>query len=217
MKRYALLGVLLLLSLYNYAQRIEVDILGNLVYDSQRQNYKASLKEDIFHNLIFTDSNNNEITYKEKYISIEYPKLLASKNEKVDFFSHLIDKYGYKRNYKASYSVDIFGKIAIEDNRGNKIEAGNDIFGNPSYEESHNGNQLSIKRDLTGCWQYRSGNHSASLRMDIFKKWNYTDSAGNKLELSENTWNMLMNRFGSEDNIFTYLIGTFLSDNPYIR
>lgn len=213
MKRAFLLLVMALASLQIYAQRIEFDIFGNLEYRSKNQSYRAYLKEDIFKNLIFTDSEDNVLTYKKEYIDMAYPNLLGSKGEKVDFFKFLLERCRHESAYKVTYSVDIMGKTIIEDSKNGKVEMENDIFGNPSYKETKNGKTLSIRKNLMGEWEYRSGMQSATLKMDIFKKWIYSDSSKNKFEFGDKTWDRLLQQCGNEEGVFMFLLDTFMFDS----
>jgi len=135
MKRLLIILFLAATSLQIFAQHLEVDIFGNLQYEPREGSYKAYLKKDIFNNLIFSDNNDNELTYEKKYLDLKYKDVLRNKEAQADFFRYLIHKYRLESQYKAKFSVDIFDKIIIEDNRNNKVEFGKDIFGHPTYEE----------------------------------------------------------------------------------
>lgn len=200
----------MLISISAFAQRIEFDIFDNLVFKSDNSRYEAYLKKNIFDDLIFTDNNENEVTYKNKYLTFEYPGVLEREENKIGFFRQLIHQYRKERNYKATFSVNIMDKIVIEDNRNNKIEMGTDIFGNPTYEELIDGVKMSVKKSLNGNWEYRSGKNQATLGKDIFDKWTYKDNSGNKFEFSENSWRKLQRRYGSEEDIFYFLLDEFL-------
>ncbi len=211
MKMYLIILFLSTTSIQIFAQRnIDVDIFGNLQYVSENGRHKAFLKKDIFESLIYSDNYNNEVTYTKKYLDREYRGLLGNKDAEIDFFRHLIRQYRSESKYKAMYSVDIFGKTIFEDNRNNKLETGKDIFGNPTYEEKRNGITTSIKRDLSGGLEYRSGNDRASLKKDIFGKWCYSDSSGNKFEFGDRAWSRLEERFGNDEKVFFFLINEFL-------
>lgn len=199
--------MLTLLVSAGFAQRtvFETDIFGDLRYESN--GYRATLKKDIFDALTFSDSNGNEIVFEEKYLDSEYRQGLSNdKDAKAGFFRRLIHRYSPENGYRAKYSVDIFGTTVIEDNRGNKIEMGTDIFGNPTYKEKSGGVESSFSRSLNGTLEYRSGRESASLGKDIFNKWTYSDSSGNKFEFSPQTWSRLEKRFGSDENVFMFLV-----------
>lgn len=67
-------------------------------------------------------------------------------------------------NYKASYKIDIFDKLIIEDNRGYKLEEGKDIFGHNNIEEQRNGVKSSLKRNIHGYLEFQEGRDNASLK-----------------------------------------------------
>jgi len=194
-----------------FAQRLENDIFGDPTYQSRDLKYQASLKKDIFSNLTFSDNNSNEIKFEKKYLDAFYPNLLENPEAKFDFFRYQISKYSNERNFKATYSVDIFDKVIISDNRGRELEIGKDIFGNRTYDETKsNGEKVSIRRDLFGNLEYKTDQIQATLKKDIFDKWVYGDTTGNKLEFSASTWNLLQHRYGNDEDILLYLIHEFL-------
>ena len=207
MKKSLFLAALLVMSsLLGFTQAIERDVFNDLKFESPRSGYKAYLKQNVFDDLTFSDSKDNRIEFSKKYLDLEYGPSLNT----VDFFRDLIRTYKSYSSYKATYSVDIFGKVKIEDNRNGKVEYGTDIFGNPTYEESINGNKLSFGKDLSGALTFSYNGNTATLKENIFKKWVYEDSKGNRLELSSETFNVLAGRYGSTDNAFQYLINEFL-------
>jgi len=209
MKKQLHLIILTIITLLTYSQRMDVDFFGNPRYESRDMRYSASLKEDIFNNLIFSDNMNNEITYEKKYLDIYFPSVSGNIEKKTDFLSHLIHTYNHTSNYKATFSVDIFNDVIIKDNRGNSVEMGTDIFGNPTYNERTNHGSISVKRDIFGNMEYKSEKIEASLKKDIFNKWTYTDNSGNKFEFGEKTWNKLIRKFGNDENIIVYLVDEF--------
>ena len=202
--------MLILIGLQIRAQHVEFDIFGNLQYESEDERYKAYLKKDIFDNLIFSDSNNNELKYYKKYLDLYYKGALENKEDKIDFFRNFISEYSSERGYKATFEVDIFDKVIIKDNLNNKVEIGTDIFGNQTYEEIKNGEKISMKTDLAGNLEYRSDKERAFLKKNIFNKWTYSDSSGNKFEFSNKTWNRLKYLYVSEEDILFFLINKFL-------
>ena len=210
MKKFLVCVVMSLLSIPLFAQRIniETDIFGDLKY--QHGDYTAALKKDVFDNLTFTDNNDNKIVFEQKYLLQEYPRVKENNEAKMDFFRQLVRRYRSEGRYETKYSIDIFRTTIITDNRGNKIEKGTDIFGNTTYEEESNGVNMSVKRALNGTLEYRSGGDSASLGKDIFDKWIYKDSYGNKFEFGTKTWNALERRFGNDEEIFWFLINQFI-------
>ncbi|MDO3694352.1 hypothetical protein QVZ41_05765 [Wenyingzhuangia sp. chi5] len=192
------------------AQHIELDIFNNLNYESRKNNYKATLEQNIFKDLVFTDSYKNKVTFEKKYLDLKFPEVLNNENHKRQFFKHLICEYKKEANYTISYSIDIFNNEIIKDNRNNKIETGKDIFGNNTYEEVNNEVKTSIKTNLSGALEYISKNKKATLSKNFQNKWVYSDSSGNKFEFGNTTWNHLKNTYNSNENIFHFLIHQYL-------
>ncbi|MFA1772505.1 hypothetical protein ACD591_14485 [Rufibacter glacialis] len=168
------------------------------------------MKKDIFSNLIFSDNHNNELTFTKKYLDLKHHDLLAEEESQIDFFRNVIRKYKSDIGYKAKFEVDIFEKVVMEDNRNNKVEIGTDIFGNTTYEEKRNTERLSMKRDLSGNLEFRSGKEQAFLKRDIFNRWSYSDSSGNKFEFSDKTWKRLTQEHVTEEDILYFLVNRFL-------
>lgn len=135
MKKYLIYLLLAIFSLQASAQSIDFDVFGNLQYESKDRRYKAYLRKDVFDKLIFTDNNNNEITFNKKYLDLYYPNILKEDRKRMFFFRNLINTYRVDCKYVATYSVDIFDKVVIEDNRNNSVVMATDIFDNPTYEE----------------------------------------------------------------------------------
>ena len=164
----------------------------------------------MFDNLIFSDSNNNELVFKEEYLNSEYPNTLTEKKFKIDFFKSIISRYSLEQGYEATFDTDIFEAVILENNRNNKIEIGRDIFGNSIYEGKKNGMVFSMKRNRSGSLQYLSMKEQASLEKDVFGKWNYRDSSGNEFKFGSHAWEMLRKKYGTEEEIFIFLVGSFL-------
>lgn len=171
------------------AQGMRVDIFGNLEYESREQQYKAVLKQTIFDDLTFSDSRNNEITYSKKYLEFKFRAVLQSEDAKMGFFTTLIHKYRLDANYKAKYSVDVFNKVTIKDNRNTQIQYGTDIFGN---------------------LEFRTGKIRATLKKDVFNNMVYEDGTGNKIQYSQKSWNHMLVLYGSNEHVFDYLLDEFL-------
>ncbi len=209
MKKCFLYIAALLLAFPLSAQRgnVETDIFGDLQYNSG--GYTASLKKNIFDDLTFSDNRNNNLVFEKKYLQQEDPKVLSDVGARTDFFRYLIRRYRSENGYTAKYSVDIFGTTIVEDNRGNKVERGTDIFGNPTYKEKSGGVEVSVKRSIDGALEYRSGGESASLGKDIFGKWIYKDSSGNRFEFGGRAWDMMIRRFGNDENVLWFLMDEF--------
>lgn len=210
MRQFLLSAFILFTSISLQAQRIEKNIFGELEYRSSDWEYKAYLKKNIFDDLIFSDNRENKITFTKKYVDREFGSMPEDLEHQSGFFINLIRQYRRERDYIATFSVDIFDKIVIKDNRGSSIEIGTDIFGNPTYEEERGGERISIERDLLGTLIYKSNRGNATLKQDIFNKWLYEDSSGNKFEFSQRAWNSLIRQYGDEEEIFIYLVNRFL-------
>lgn len=202
--------LVLLINFQLYGQKIETDVFDNLVYTSENEDYKATFKKDIFDNLIFEDNRKNKITLEKEYLDVYYPDIFREDKIKIELFYNLLNDYSHENEYSATYSIDIFDKIIIKDNRKNKIEIGEDIFGNRTYEENFNGLKSSIERDVHGNLVFKSKSEKATLEQDIFKKWIYKDSQGNTFEFGKNTWEILKYKYGNEEGVFLYLINEFL-------
>lgn len=209
MNRYLLLLAIVFAGLQAMSQKIETDIFDNLEYESRNGSYEANLKKDIFDNIIFTDSNDNEITLKKEYLDLEYGAIWKS-DRRIDLFRDMIREHRHDRKYEAIYSVDIFKNIVIEDNRNRKVEIGEDIFGNTTYKEEVDGVKGDIRKGFNGKWEYDCRNEDAELEKDFHSNWVYSDSRGNEFKISKKTWEGLMKRFGSEEEVFIYLIHEFL-------
>ena len=210
MKNYFLFFLLTLMGLQTYSQTVKFDVFDNLVYESENDRYIANLKEDIFEGFVFTDSRKNKLTYKKEYIEFKFPELFENKDARIDFFMSLIHNYRSDRRYEATFMIDIFDKIVIEDNKNNKTEIGQDIFGNATYKRRNGNEQIRIVKNISGGLEFKSNRKNATLEKNIFKIWNYTDSRGNKIEFGARTWNGFLQEYESKENIFMFLIDTFL-------
>lgn len=212
MKKFILLFILAITCSQLFAQRYDTDIFGDPNYQSSDLRYQASLKKDIFDNLTFSDNKSNEVKFEKKYLDEFYPNMSGNQESKFDFFRYQVSKYSNEQGYKATYSVDIFDKVVIKDNRGMALEIGKDIHGNTTYDEKRNNKNISIRKDIFGNWVYKTDQIQATLKKDIFDKWIYSDNTGNKLEFSITTWNLMKHRFGSEEEILFYLVQEFVLD-----
>lgn len=206
----SLLAIVFAAPVFAQGGSVETDIFGDLVYRSRGDGYRAEFKKDIFDNLTFSDSRGNEIVFEKKYLDREFPGAAANGDAKAALFLDMVRVHRADEGYRATYSVDIFGTVKMEDNRGNRSEIGEDIFGNTTYEGSQGGRKESLERGLDGSLEFRSGNRTASLGKDIFGKWIYKDSDGNRFEFSDRTWARLVERFGGDEQVMFFLIGEFL-------
>ncbi len=216
MKIFLTYVVLILLSFPSFAQKIELDIFNDLSYTSIDNEYKAYLKQDIFNNLTFNDNRSNKILFEKKYLDLKYPSILSNSKEKYFFFRSLVHEYREESNYQASYIIDMLGRLKIKDNRGWQVEVSEDIHGNPQYLEKQKDKTISMKKMLNGTWEYTDGSKHASLRM-TYNHWEYKDSEDNKFEISKKTWQKLIERYETEEEIFHYLIYEFLSSPEFLN
>ncbi|MFD2969620.1 hypothetical protein [Sphingobacterium bambusae] len=211
MKKNILLLLFLVSCVTLFAQnhKIETNIFGDLVYESTDGRYTATMKKNIFDDLIFTDNRNNAITYEKKYLAKEWAGILGNKQKQTDLLLDLIRQNRRSEGYVAKYSIDIFDKLIIEDNRGYKLEQGKDIFGNEQFAEQRGGMKSSFKKGLNGTLEYSEGTNRASVRKYGLDKWRYEDSFENEIDFSEATWQRLMQRYGTDEDIFFVLIDQF--------
>ncbi|WP_162633179.1 hypothetical protein [Echinicola strongylocentroti] len=210
MKRYLLLLTAFLLQQLAFGQLIERNFFGHLEYSSRNGEYKALLEKNVFDNLIFTDNQQNNITFEKKYLHQEYGDMLKNEREERMFLMDLVRQYRRETNYKATYEIDIFDKLIIQDNRDYKLEIGEDIFGNVTRTESINGRRMAFTREKNGGLSYESTTEKASLRKDIFGHWIYEDSRQNKLEFGKATWDRLIHKYGGNEVIFNQLMNELL-------
>ncbi|MDM1380433.1 hypothetical protein [Myroides marinus] len=191
------------------AQRIEKDYKNNLTY--YHYGYNAKLEKSFFGGLVFSDNRGNKVEYSKEYIEKEYPELIDNEEGQRMFLMDHISRYKYTSGYEAGYKIDFSGKVIIEDNRGNKIEYSTDFFGNKVFEDKNRGIKRTIGKDILGTYNYKSGRESASLKKNIFDRWEYQDSEKNKVEMSSNTWAKYLAEYRSEEAVFLYLINQYLS------
>ncbi|MDM1047645.1 hypothetical protein [Sphingobacterium hotanense] len=174
--------------------RYETDIFGTLLFKSNKDSYSASLEKNVFGDLVFSDSRKNHEKFENKYLGRFMPGILNSKDAQQKFFQELIWQNRNSEGYESFYSIDIFGTIITKDNRGNERESGTDIFGHEFVRDKSKGSTSSIKRNIHGDLEYTEDGNQATLRKDIFDKWSYSDSFGNRVEFSSRTWNRILNR-----------------------
>lgn len=202
MKKYGILILFTLLVFCGHAQGIETDIFQDLKYESPDRTYSAAFKKDIFDNLIYSDNQNNKITYEKKYlISVFGSDFYNDDNSKIELFRKLIYDCKKLSQYEAVYSIDMFGKIIVKENKSRS-----------AFSNQRGNMQRSVQRDITGTYRYESYGYRATLSENIFHVWTYEDSANNKFEFSNTTWNLLKKRYSSIENILLFLTSEFLPD-----
>ncbi|PVH25204.1 hypothetical protein [Sphingobacterium corticibacter] len=211
MKKLALILFLAGINWGLFAQRqaIDIDIFGDLTYRSNDGGYRATLKKNIFDDLVFKDNQRNEITYEKKYLVNQYPGILSNNNQKRTIFLDLIRENRRSEDYKAKYKIDILDRLIIEDNQGYKLEEKKDIFGSIERNETINGQNIRVRRTFGDAYEYTKGLDRATLKKGIANKRIYEDSFGNKLEFAAETWKRLVDRYDSEEDAFIFLIDQY--------
>lgn len=208
MKNFIIILTLVLSSNLLFAQQgsLDTDIFGNLQFKSVDGQYKASLEKNIFNDLVFTDSRNNKLHYEKKYLDIAERGLASNKEAQTRLLRRLVRENKRRSGYEATFKVDIFDKITIEDNKGYKLEEGKDIFGNTHIEEQVKGTKTVLKRNFSGGLEYTEGKHTASLEKDIFDQWLYKDSFGNEIRFGKETWKRILKQYGTDEKFFWDLL-----------
>lgn len=201
--------IALLLCAPVFAQQVETDIFNDLKYNSERSDYSATFKKNIFDDLVFSDNKGNIAEYKKDYLLQTFPQVLRNAEAKANMFRQLIHDNRRDANYHVTYSIDIFGKVKIEDNRGNKSASETDIFGNEQYNETVNGRNMSIRKELDGRIVYKSDDRRAEIKKDIFDGWIYSDSKGNEMKISNRSWSALLERYGSDTKALLFIVEEF--------
>lgn len=202
--------LLIFLSISITAQRITYNIFDDLQYESLKGNYTATFKKDIFDHLIFTDSNQNTVTFEKKYLDEKIPEIEGKTPMKVDFFRRLIDEYQFQKRQKLTFSIDIFDRIVIEDQQGTVVEIDKDYLGGWLYSPHIKDISRFITHRSSGEWEFKIEKAHANLEEGSFGKWVYKDSSGNHLEFSRKTWLSLTQKHGHTQNVFSFLIYEFL-------
>ncbi|TYR38118.1 hypothetical protein FXV77_02215 [Sphingobacterium phlebotomi] len=133
----------------------------------------------------------------------------GNKDAQVRLLRRLVRENSRRTDYSATFKVDIFDKTIIEDNKGYKLEKGKDIFGNINVKERVNGSQAQLKRNLRGGLEYTRDKHKASFDKDIFDKWIYKDSFGNEIQFGKETWQRILDRYGTEEEFFWELLDRY--------
>lgn len=204
MKRFTIIIMLCLAYVATMAQCVEVDVFEDLVYRSHTSSYKANLREDIFESLIFTDSNNNRIEYKRKYIDLKLHHIYHCEKDKIHFFEQLVKKNRNKRGYMATYSVNAYDRVVVEEQYRNRKPHGH-------VHHSHSSVKMrNIRTDHHGNMMYFLSKNRAWLKRDRSGRYTYTDSSGNELRIGAATWKMLLRKHKTKKEVFASLIDQFL-------
>ena len=198
----------ILCSFVTYGQRIQQDIFNDLVYKADQ--YNAKLKKNIFDDLTFTDSNHNTLKFNKAYLEKKMGPNYNELDVKSMFFQDLILDYMQISGYEATYGIDILGKLTIEDNRGKKITAKEDIFGILQVKNEGEQKSWDIKTNSSGDLTFKTGNQSATLTKNLSGSRVYTDSNNTKIEVPVLVWERLVKKNQTEYGAFIQLIEQFL-------
>ncbi|WP_353118852.1 hypothetical protein [Myroides odoratus] len=198
----------ILCSFATYGQRIQQDIFNDLVYKADQ--YNAKLKKNIFDDLTFTDSNHNSLKFNKAYLEKKMGPNYNELDVKSMFFQDLILDYMQISGYEATYGIDILGKLTIEDNRGKKITAKEDIFGILQVKNEGEQKSWDIQTDFSGDMTFKGSNQSAILTKNLSGSRVYTDSNNTKIEVPVLVWERLVKKNQTEYGAFIQLIEQFL-------
>lgn len=207
--KQTLLILVVLINTHSFSQKIEVDIFNNLEHQSKKGDYKAYFKKDIFDNYEFTDTHKNKFHFNKKYIAENYPLVHKDQKSRFSFFKSLIQQHKQDYNLEVTHEIDIFGNENILDNRSNKNEVTTDIFDNKIYTQESNGRTTTLKKGTDGAIEYSAENFKASLEKDFRNNWVYEDNTNNKFTFSKKTWDLLISRHQTTENIFMLLLDEF--------
>lgn len=167
-------------------KNISVDIFGDLQYRS-KNGFKASLKKNIFDDIIYSDDNSNETKYSKE----QWAELLNKfQDDRENCFVWLIKTHRGVENTKEEYKVNIFGDKVYKDNFGNSETYKRNIFGDLVYENSNR--------------------QEAKLRKNIFDEMEYSDSKGTTRKYKTKEWENLLKKYYDEEAIFKILVRKYL-------
>lgn len=192
----------------SHGQRIQQDIFRDLSYKSDQ--YQAKLKKNIFGDLIFSDSNKNEITFNKAYLEKKMGPNYNDADTKSMFFQDLVMDYMQITGYEAAYKIDILGKLTITDNQGKKLTAKEDIFGQMHIKAENAAKSFDITTTSSGDLEYIPANQFAFLTQDSSGNKTYTDSYETKIVMAKNVWQRFLKKHQSENYAFIFLIEQFL-------
>lgn len=196
------------------------NIFGDKIYKDNRGNevtYAANILDEMY-----SDEDDYEILYS----SVD--AMYRSNNIKEKYKRDIHDALQYERNnFRASLSKSIFDEGVYKDSDNNEIKYSKEYWADIANDFDNNEIRIffwlvnecrglqnykeEYKIDIFGYQQYKNNrNESASLSTDIFGKKVYKDSNGNKIEYSDQAWSLLQRRYGTEKDIFPYLIQKYL-------
>lgn len=219
MNKLLLFLMMLISTQYSFGQlgTVKNNFFGHLEFNSADGRYTATLEKNFFNGLEFSDNARNTVTFEKKYLDRHMSGILSDNEMKVDFLKYLVRKYIRESGYRASHEIDILGKEIFEDNRGNSVESGVDIFGHEYYAEEGENGSISIKRNLDKSLTYTRNKFTATLKKDIFGVWVYNDNESGKIEFNQAAWNKMLERHRNERSILLFLVRqlTAFSQNEY--
>ena len=99
--------------------------------------------------------------------------------------------------------------MQVNDGRGNKVDAGRDIFGDLQVKDNK-GNKWSVERDFFGVLKFRLFyKECATLKKNIFDEREYSDNKGNKVKYSKEAWDKMIKTYGNDEKVFSMLLKKF--------
>lgn len=126
----------------DFRKNIKADLRGGLRYEDDR-GMTASLSTDIFHNKVYKDNRNNEISYSKEVWNDVFP---IYKGDEYAILNWLVRSLRTTNNNKEKYKRDIFGYLQYENDNGLKASLSKDIFDNKVYKDSK-GNEAKYSKE----------------------------------------------------------------------
>lgn len=193
---FTLLVVFLSLTIQaQHRAQISTSFNGGLEYHVN--GYKATLQTNIFDDLIFKDNRNNQVKFNKDYMEYASHDNDWFQNYKSLLFNTLIQRFKNETNYSETFSVDIFGDLKYEDNKGNRASLKKNIFDELVYSDSKN-NEIKISKDYIKS-NYKSSPSDKRLRYILFS------------DLLNNLWDN--RQVGIPDNIDTQNNDSWIDDD----
>lgn len=179
------------------AQRIETDLLDNLVFISESNGYKATLDLQGAGTATLTDTRGNEMLFQKKFLKKFYPGIHSSTTKEEAFFREIIERYrlAEQRNFRVVLDLDANGE-PTQNNLLNRSES----------EPRERREPATTEADTALTFHWHENGRSAELGKNAAGRWLYTDSAHNRFEFGATTWRKLLLQFGHEQAIFQFLI-----------
>lgn len=161
------------------------DIFGDLQYSDN--DFKASLKKNIFDDKIYSDNRGNEIKYSKEFLEKVSQKTANLGTANIDelLFLDLSKNIRQKKNYKEEYTVNIFGDIEYKNSEGRKISIGKNIFDEFEYKDNQ-GLSSTIRKDIFGNTEIKDDKgNKTTIGKDIFGNTEIKDNKGNKTTIGK--------------------------------